>query len=190
MLKMKTSGVVLVAPFEGDRMGVKLTKRHALGTGGVRGDEGLVVAVEAGDDSGDDVLLTHGAADGCKLVGVGADLGKIICHGQGALPEDRHVQLDLDDAGAAMDGVHLLNVRPDGTRGLQLMHLLQYLIRHRGEEVAEDDLVLAEPGGVLRIGSTNPLVIGGKQPIGSLFGAINVAGGVGDAKGWKDLSFP
>ena len=176
-MKMKASSIVLAAPFEGDRMRVKLTKRHALGTSGVRGDEGLVVAVEAGDDSGDDVLLTHGAADGCKLVGVGADLGKIICHGQGALPEDRHVQLDLNDAGAAVGGVHLLDMRPDGPRGFQLMHLLQHLVGERGEEVAEDDLVLAKPGCILRIGSTHPLVIGVQKLGGGRKRAIDVAPG-------------
>ena len=101
MLKMKTSSVVFAAPVEGDRVGVELTKRHALGTSGVRGDEGLVVVVEARDD----VLVAHGVADSCKLIGVGADLGKVVRHGKGSFPENRHVHLDLDDTGAAMDGL-------------------------------------------------------------------------------------
>ena len=177
MLEVETSSVVPMAPLKSNSMGVELTKGHALGASASSCDEGLVVAVEAGDDGGDDVLVAHGAADGCKLVGVGADLGEVVRHGEGSFPEDRHVQLDLDDAGAAVGGVHLLDMRPDGPRSLQLMHLLQHLIGERGEEVAEDDLVLAKPGCILRIGSTHPLVIGVQKLGGGRKRAIDVAPG-------------
>ena len=88
----------------------------------------------------------------------------------------------MDDAGAVVGGVHLLDMSPDGTRGFQPMHLLKYLIRERGKEIAEDDLILAEPGGILRIGSANPLVLGVQKLGRSRESAIDVARGTGYAQ--------
>ena len=189
-LETKACCVVLTPTLKSDGMRVELPERHDVEAGCGSGDEGLVLAVEASDDGGDDVLITHGATDGSKLVSVGADLGEVVHHGEVFLLEDRHVQLDLHNTGTAMGLVHLFEMLPDGTRCGKPMHLLKNFVDEGGEQVAEDDLVLTEPGGVLRIGSTDALIIGGKQPIGRELGAIDIASGIGDAKGRKDLGFP
>ena len=61
---MKAGGIVLMTAFKSDGVGVKLPKGHAIKTSRGSSDERFVVAVETGDDSGDDVLITHGTADG------------------------------------------------------------------------------------------------------------------------------
>ena len=113
-MKLKTSRVVLAAAFEGDGS-----------------DEGPVLAVEPGDEGGDDVLLAHGTANGDELICIGEDLGEVVHHGEVALAEVHHVHLDLHHTGTAVGNIHLLEVHPDGAGGVEEMDLLKHIIGER-----------------------------------------------------------
>ena len=131
----------------------------------------------------------HAAARSSELIGVGADLGEVVHHGEVALAEVHHVHLDLHHTGTAVRDVHLLEVRPDGTGGVEEVDLLKHIVGERGEQVAQDDLILTKPGSILRIRGALPLVIRREEAIWGRGGAVDIAGDVGDAKGRKDLSF-
>ena len=162
-MKLKTSRVVLATAFEGDGMGVEFSQGHDVDASRDGSDEGLVLAVEPGDEGGDDVLLAHGTARGGELICIGADLGEVVHHGEVALAEVHHVHLDLHHAGAAVRDVHLLEVRPDGTGGVEEVDLLKHIVGERGEQVAQDDLILTGPGSILRVRSAPPLSSAGRM---------------------------
>lgn len=187
---VKTSGVVFTPALESNGVGIKLPKRHDVKPGGGGRDEWLVVAVEARDDRRDDVLITHGAAGSSKLVGVEADLGEVVHHGEVSLLKRRHVQLDLHITSTRVRGVHLLQVCPDGTSGVEDDNLLQDVVGEGRHQITQNNQILAKPGGVLPVGRPYTLVVGFQEPIRSLDGAVDVAGGICYAQGRKNLGLP
>jgi hypothetical protein len=116
------------------------------------GDECLVLRAETSEHVAQDLLILEGAADGRHGIGEGLHLLKIVSSHHVLLLEVGQLIAQLHGARTVLGGEHRVQGIPDCTRRLVLGKLPEDVFRHRGQEDAEDQLVLSEPPKVLRVG--------------------------------------
>lgn len=171
---------------------IKIGESNRLIEDGEGAHEWIKLFAETGADVADDLVIGQGMTSDRHRVRQGLHLLVVLGHGQVVLLGAGELAPDGVDGRPVMGSEQGVERLPDGARAGVGGHLREDVDVHVGEKGADDDLILAVPDRVRRVGDVVlHLSFSLRQVLGRRGdGSVEVPEEIGTIDGWHDLSLP